>query len=84
MLKKYDLKIKKEIEFPDHYQFSPNDIKKILNTAEDENLEIITTEKDYLRLNNIDNKKINYVKSELKLDNENEFIKIILEDDNQI
>jgi tetraacyldisaccharide 4'-kinase len=84
MLKKYDLKIKKEIEFPDHYQFSPNDIKKILNTAEDENLEIITTEKDYLRLNNIDNKKINYVKSELKLDNENEFIKIILEDVNQI
>ena len=84
MLKKYDLKIIKEIEFPDHYQFSPNDIKKILNTAEDENLEIITTEKDYLRLNNIDNKKINYVKSELKLDNENEFIKIILEDVNQI
>jgi len=84
MLKKYDLKIKKEIEFPDHYQFSPNDIKKILNTAEDENLEIITTKKDYLRLNNIDNKKINYVKSELKLDNENELIKIILEDDNQI
>ena len=64
--------------------FFPNDIKKILNTAEDESLEIITTEKDYLRLNNIDNKKINYVKSELKLDNENEFIKIILEDDNQI
>ena len=83
MLKKHDLKIKKEIEFPDHYQFSRNDIRKILNTAENENLEIVTTEKDYLRLNNINNKKINYVKSELKFDNEDELIKTILEDDNK-
>ena len=83
MLKRHDLKIKKEIEFPDHYQFSPNDIIKILNTAKDENLEIVTTEKDYLRLDNINNKKINYIKSELKFNNEDELIKTILEDDSK-
>ena len=83
MLKRHDLKIKKEIEFPDHYQFSPNDIIKILNTAKNENLEIVTTEKDYLRLDNINNKKINYIKSELKFDNEDELIKTILEDDSK-
>lgn len=79
MLKKYNLKIKKEIEFPDHYQFSFNDIKKIYETAKNENLEIITTEKDFLRLNNIDDKKIRYIRSELRLENENDFLKTILE-----
>ena len=48
---KYKFKIKKEFIFPDHYLFSNNEIQHLKNTAKVENLNIITSEKDYLRLN---------------------------------
>ena len=37
----------KDIEFPDHYKYTNNDIDKILNHAKKLTAKIITTEKDY-------------------------------------
>ena len=48
---KYKFKIKKEFIFPDHYQFSTNEIRHLKNIAKKENLSVITSEKDYQRLN---------------------------------
>ena len=39
------------MKFPDHHHFSPNDIAEIRNKAQ--NKPIITTEKDYVRLNGL-------------------------------
>ncbi len=78
MLKNYGFQIIKEIEFPDHYKFTEKDIEKILITANKIGCKIVTTEKDYLRLNYSDLKNIKFIKSELKIINEEQLIKTIL------
>ena len=79
MLKNNKFKISKEYEYPDHYEYKNQDIDKILNEASNLNCKIITTEKDYLRLkNNKNNFKIKYIKSELKIIDEEKLIKSIL------
>ena len=78
MIKNYHLNIKKDIEFPDHYKYSIADIDKILKEAENLNCKILTTEKDFLRLNYKNLSKINFIKSELKILDENKLIKSLL------
>ena len=76
MLKKNNINIVKEIEFPDHYRYLQKEIDDIISMSEKLNCKIVTTEKDYMRLNN--NDKIVYIKSELKIINQETFIKDIL------
>ena len=78
MLKNHGLKILKDLEFPDHFQFSKNDIDKITKQADDLNCQIITTEKDYFRLENLTFKKIRFVRSEIKILDEEKFLNVIL------
>ena len=77
MLKSYGLNIIKHIEFADHYKFTSNDINKIIIEANNLNSKIITTEKDYLRLENTSSKKINFIQSELRIIDENKLIETI-------
>ena len=63
--------------FPDHYNYSEKDIIKIKNIAKKLNLEIITTEKDYNRLNKEMSVGINFLKIEMKISNELDFIDFI-------
>jgi tetraacyldisaccharide 4'-kinase len=42
--------LKKHFEFPDHYFFTPRDIEQVETYARNENLVIITTQKDAVRL----------------------------------
>ena len=51
MLKKNKLRILKDLEFPDHHKYSIKDIEKINLTANKYNSKIITTKKDYQRIN---------------------------------
>ena len=78
MLKNYDLNIIKDIEFPDHYKYTNNDINKILKLSIEMNCKIITTEKDYLRLEKNGINKINFIKSDLKIIDEDKLISTIL------
>ena len=77
MLKEHGFKIKKDLEFPDHFQYSENDLNKIISEAELLNCKIITTEKDFLRLNEKNDCKIKFIKSELKIIDEEKLIKFI-------
>ena len=72
MLKKNNINIAKEIEFPDHYRYSQKEINNIISMSEELDCKVMTTEKDYMRLNN--NNKILYIKSELKIINQEAFI----------
>ena len=77
MLKINGLNIVKDLEFPDHYNYSKNDIEKINNISKKLNCNIITTEKDFIKLDTNQIHEIKYIKSELKIINEEKFFKVI-------
>ena len=78
MLKNEGLNVIKDLEFPDHYQYSRAEINKIVLNAEILNCKIITTEKDYLRLENIKSDKIQFVKSQIKIFDESKFLSAVI------
>ena len=55
------------IEYPDHYKYSKSDLEKIIKSSNEKNASILTTEKDFLRIDNEYQKKIKYVKIFLKI-----------------
>ena len=73
-LKKNNFKILKTLNFSDHYNYSDKDIAKIKETAKNLKAKIVTTEKDYNRLNKLNAEGINFLKIELKILNEKQFI----------
>ena len=76
MLKNNKMIINKDIEFPDHYNYSEKDLKNILKISKDNNLKILTTEKDFFRLN-IKLNEIKFIKSKLEISNEKDLINIL-------
>jgi len=79
MLKNNKLNIIKDIEFPDHYSYSKNDINEIISISNELDCRIITTEKDYIRLKKNDLSKIKYIKVDLEILNEKKFLNDISE-----
>jgi tetraacyldisaccharide 4'-kinase len=79
MLRNNELKIVNELEYPDHYQYTKKNFDEILHKAKKYNAKIITTEKDYLRLDKFNNDEISYIKSSLKISDENNLTKKLIE-----
>ena len=79
MLKNNDLNIVDDLEYPDHYQYSKKDFDEIVNKAKKYDAKIITTEKDYLRLDSFDKTEISFIKSTLQILNEKKLIKILMD-----
>ena len=73
MLKIYNLHILKDIEFPDHYNYTNQDIDKIVLYAEKENAKIITTEKDFVKISHENQKNIKKIEIELEILNKDDF-----------
>ena len=48
--------------FPDHYKFSKDEILKIVDEAENNDCQIIMTEKDYFKIKEFNIDKIRYLK----------------------
>ena len=69
-----DFNIIQEIIFPDHYNYTQDDIDKIKIQAKKLNAKIITTEKDYVKINSSKNYDIKFLKVELQIKNEEELI----------
>ena len=70
-------KIKKEIIFSDHYNYDYNDFKEIVDLAKNKNLQILTTEKDYMKVPKKYRNKINFISLDLIIEKENELINIL-------
>ena len=68
-LKKFKFKIKEKFIFPDHFSISDKIINNMKDIANKNNLKIITTEKDFLRLTKKQQKGINFLKVKLKIHN---------------
>ena len=74
LLKNNNIEIIETLNFPDHYNFKKIDILNLNKKAKELNACLVTTEKDYFRLNNEDKKNINCLKIKLLIDKKEEFI----------
>ena len=69
--------VAKEIIFPDHYQYSLKDLKKIQEIAKKNKLKIVTTEKDYMKIPEEFKKEIEFINIDLIIQNENKLIEFL-------
>ena len=74
-LVKYKFRLRKKFIFNDHHHFSNEEIANLKKIAFKNKLEIITTEKDYLRLNLNQKKNIKFLKINLKVNKLNKLKK---------
>ena len=74
LLRENDLNIKKTFSFPDHYNYSQNDLNKILENG---HAKIITTQKDYYRMTEKQKENCDFLEVELKIENREKFEKLI-------
>jgi len=72
-----NINVIKEIIFPDHYNYKKDDIKKIKLDAKKVGANIITTEKDYVKLTEEDKKEIEYLEISLELKKEKKLIEFV-------
>ena len=73
LLKVNNINLVKTINYPDHYKYNDSDLKKIKEIAKFNKAKIITTEKDFLRINENNRNEINVVKIKLIINNKSEF-----------
>ena len=76
LLKKNNINVKKTFSFPDHYNYSNKDYDYLIKLKEQDVL-LVTTEKDYSRLNDKMKKSFEYVEIDLEIKNKSEFINLI-------
>ena len=74
---KNNLKIAKHLKFPDHHKYNQRDIDEIRFKAKNLNTKILTTEKDFVKLNGNNREGIQPIKIDIMIKEENELIKFI-------
>tara|TARA_B100000674_G_scaffold375053_1_gene317546 strand:- start:146 stop:1102 length:957 start_codon:yes stop_codon:yes gene_type:complete len=77
ILIKNDFNIVEEKIFTDHFNYEEKDILEIIKIAENKNMRIITTEKDYVKIPNYLKEKISFVDIDLEISEEDKLIKFI-------
>jgi len=77
MLKINKFNIFHHLEYPDHYNYTDKDLTQIFKIAKQNNAKIITTEKDFLRLDENNKKNIQFVKVKLNINKIEDIIKKI-------
>ena len=79
LLTRKNLNVIKKISFPDHHKFTNNDLDKIINFANENNAIILTTEKDYERLEHKYKSLIYFTKLSVKIEKFDVFKNLIKE-----
>ena len=77
LLKKNNFIIEDEFVFPDHFEYQNKDIIRLLKIAEDKNIKVITTEKDYVKIPIEYKSQISFIKINLEILEQPELIKLI-------
>ncbi len=75
LLKNNNLNIVESLDFPDHYNYSEKELESLVYKAKSENAILLTTEKDYFRINEKYRKNISFIEIDIEIDNESKFIK---------
>ena len=77
LLKKNNLQLLNYQSFPDHYNYKKKDLDNLKSKAKELNALLLTTEKDYCRINNDFRKGIEKLDVDLEIDSKEEFINLI-------
>ena len=77
ILQKNKLIIIDEIIYPDHFDYKQKDINYIKERAKKNSAEIITTEKDFVKISKLGKNNINFIEINLKIDNEIKLVDFI-------
>ena len=77
LLEQNNIKIIEKIKYPDHYNYTEKELKNLINKSNENDAILLTTEKDYLRINTNLNKKINYLSINVKIKNRDLFVEEI-------
>ncbi|MFL2891645.1 MAG: tetraacyldisaccharide 4'-kinase [Candidatus Pelagibacter sp.] len=72
-----NINVIKEKIFTDHYIYKKEDVKNIIEEAKKVNAKILTTEKDFVKLSDDVTGEIDYLKIELKIEEEQKFINFL-------
>ena len=73
LLEENNLTIKKKISFSDHYNYSLKELKRLIDYSIKNNLQLITTEKDFFRMKHFQLPQIECLNVNLELLNKNTF-----------
>ena len=79
LLTEKNLNVIEKTSFPDHYKFTDNDLNKIINFSKENNAIILTTEKDYERLEHKYKSLIYFTKLSVKIEKFDVFKNLIKE-----
>ena len=74
LLEENKINIMEKNKFPDHYKFPKKTLENLINKSKKNNFILLTTEKDYMRIDEVYKKDINFLKIELEIENKNELI----------
>ena len=74
LIKYNNIQILEKISFPDHYNYSNKELENLINKAREKNATLLTTEKDFLRIDEIYRKDIKFLKIKAEIENKNEFL----------
>ena len=69
--------IAKEIIFSDHYRYNDDDFEKIIIKAKNDNLKILTTEKDYMKIPEKFKEEIDFLSIDVIIQNEKELTELL-------
>ena len=83
LLKKNNFNIVEEKMYPDHFNYSQKNIDDILKRAENIDAEIVTTEKDFMKIANLNYGKINFLKIDIKIRNSDDMTNFLKEKINE-
>ena len=79
LLKQNHLNIVKEVSYPDHYSLDEKELDKLNKFEKIYNAKLVTTEKDFMRINPFIRKKYDFIKVGIKFENEDNFKKKLKE-----
>ena len=77
LLHENKINVKKKLIFPDHFDYKLDDLKKIYKYALNEKLQIITTEKDFMKIKKYKYQKIKYTSVDLQIEKIQNFKKFL-------
>ena len=78
ILKDNQMNIQKKMVYPDHYEFTKNEMLKIIEYEKKNDFQIVMTEKDYYKIKDFSLENIKYLKVKLEIEKEEEFIKNVM------
>jgi len=77
LLKENNLNILEQIHFSDHHHYSELELNNLIKKSEKNSAILLTTEKDYMRINGEHKDKIKYLKIKSEIQNRDKFIEEI-------